>query len=419
MKYLPFFLFIFLFSCEKEDNIYAQDCGMMPRPFFKINRADKAVNLEFAINILPGIMHYPENTCKPEFVDFYISEDNNEFSKIGRFPGETSSIPVDGLENDKFYFFKMVYLHSQLDSLVSPIFSIKPGESNPPILSDKSFPFEIDGYVISNDGEQVIYEAAHKELWYLTSFANPQSGTRLFGESYTPVWFNDDSKIAYTKLLQEDNYIRSHKINIYDLSSNQETTLHTISNPKEYWIHSLEASVDGKSIFFKSNKDNGGTTYQEKHIDNIWKINIETGELEQLSDFFLSNFTLSSFAEDPLKPNNFYVIGKYTSSNKGFNLYYLNTTNQTLIPILEDSISSTFIISPSGNKILLSSERTGISEFWVYDVKTCNLSQITDGYYGHFGRKYNWLEVSWKNNNTLLMYIRSKDEWRFAEFEVE
>jgi len=73
MKYLPFFLLILLFSCQEKRNIYAQDCGYMPRPFFDIKRANEAVNLEFTINIKPIVIHYPENTCKPEAVDFYIS----------------------------------------------------------------------------------------------------------------------------------------------------------------------------------------------------------------------------------------------------------------------------------------------------------------------------------------------------------
>ncbi len=421
MRYLPFFLLIFFCSCKKEGNIRCteQDCTILNDFSVKVDREDEAVNLKFAIT---KIIDAPGKVCTPDVVDFYISEDNLNFDKVDRVSADASNFRINDLENDKFYFLKMVNLHCELDSIVSQTLAIKPGENNLPILTNKSFPFLIDEYEISNDGQYVAYQLALERSWHITSFANPQLGLYLFDQSNDVAWLNDNSRIAYVKLILEDNFVRSHKINIYDLSSYQEITLHTIPNPELYWIHSIETSLDGTSIFFKSNKDNGGSTPQERRIyDNIWKINIETGELEQLSDFLPVDFDLYSFKEDPLNPNSFYVLGgAYNdfSSERRTDLYYFNTTNQTLSPILEDEFRELdLVISPSGDKILLSSQRTGVSELWVYNINTSNLNQITDRHL--YGNNVTWSNVFWKDNNTLATHIKFNEEWQFVEFDVE
>ena len=86
--------------------------------------------------------------------------------------------------------------------------------------------------------------------------------------------------------------------------------------------------------------------------------------------------------------------------------------------MLEDDFQESFIeISPSGDKILFSSERTGREELWVYNMNTEIYTQVTDEQL--YGKNATWYNVIWKDNNTISTYIRFNEVWGFGDFEVE
>jgi len=422
MKY-PFLLIsLIFFACGKQDSetitCLNENCKFLCDYGLNVNRENNAVNFEIGKG---KIIDAIGKICDPDALDFYISEDNIAFTKAGRISSTQPDFRIGGLDNDKSYYFKMVNLHCSLDSITSSTLVISPGESDLPTISNNPLSVSIDEFQISTDKQQLLYRTV-SDSWNLTSFNNPGVGTTLFGKSFDAIWLNEDSKIAYVSLLKDGNFLRSHKLIILDPVSNEEEILHTIDNTEEYWIHSIVASLDGSSIYFKSNKDNGASTSQEKAVyDNIWKINLETKELEQLSNFLPLDFDLNDFQEDPLRPNNFYVLGGVysdISSERNFDLYYWNSNDKTLNPLLEDEFREYSInINPDGTKLLLTSGRTGTSELWVYDVNTTALSQISDK--SKYGKNAKWKNVIWKDNNTLLTYLYFEEIWQFVEFEVE
>ncbi len=433
MKYLPYLLLLLLFACKKENvsptdpqitqtgnpDCTEQGCGFLNAYGLGVTREDGALNLSFGNNSF--LINTPRKICSPDAIDLYQSEDNVDFRKIERLSPDNFSYRIENLDNDIMYYFKIVSLHCELDSVISKTIAIKPGESSLPDFSGKELPAGAERFQISNDNQSVIYRTT-SDYWYITDWNNPIAGQQIFGRSFDARWLNDNTKIAYVELLKQDNYLRSHKLNIYDSATQLTENLHTILNPEEYWIHNIKPSSNGKSIFFASNKDNGFSTSKEQKVyDNLWRIDLDTKVLTQLSDFLPIDFDVRDFKEDPLSPNNFYLLGgPYVdfSSERKFDLYYYNTTDRSLTPILEDEFQESFIeVSPSGDKILFSSNRTGNDELWIYNLTTENLTQITDKHL--YGTNSSWRNTIWKDNNTLLTYIFYNEEWKFGEFEVE
>lgn len=421
MKYIQLIIVLFLFSCNTDDfntpDCMEENCAILNDYDVLAIRDNESVTLRaFNNKIIDGL----GKVCFPDALDFYISEDNVEFDLLGRNKTEDSEFLVSSLVNDKPYYFRMVSLHCELDSIVSHTLYVKPGEKNFPIPLNKSFPLKIDEIQISNNNEHIIYQSTDRS-WWLTSNDNPDRGEYLFEESFEALWLSDDTRIAYVKLIREGIYIRSHKLNVFDISSKKERTLHTIQIPGEYAISSIEASTDGEHLYFRSSKDNGASTRKDSSVyTNIWKIHVETGDMEKLTDFLPVDFDLQDYKEDPQQPGNFYVLGgPYLdyASERIFDLFYWNQADHTFTPILEDEFQEKYLlVSPGGDKVLLSSERSGITEIWIYDLNTSNLYQLTDRL--SYGEKVSWINFIWKDNSTLLGYLKYNGVWQFVEFEV-
>ncbi|NNE26659.1 MAG: hypothetical protein HKN09_07430, partial [Saprospiraceae bacterium] len=378
-------------------------------------RSDGAVDLNWGIY---QIIDSWQKVCYPDAADIYMSVDKLNFEKIESISAEESTLTVSNLENDKIYYFRIVSLHCDLDSIVSGAIMIQPGPNQFPTLTGDVIISSVEKFRLSDDKQKVIYKPSSDE-WYVADYNPMSSGKKLSDKSFHADWLPDNIHVACINLMRKDNALYSHSIDLYNVETFQTTNLHTIENLGDYYMGGLQASLDGNALFFYSNKSIGQS--ESTPLRNIWSLNMQSQELTKLTDFDAIDFEMTDFIEDPNNPNNFYIIGgdyEMYWSNRKYDIYYWNTIDQTLTPILLDAYYDKIeSISPLGDKILLESSRSGRSEFWVYNLLSEQISQVSDWHL--YGSNKFRTNVEWTDNNTLLVHMSLFDQKGFAEFKVD
>lgn len=446
-KFILFFIILLLLSCNKEDVLdneqgieeTSKDCGVMNPIGFSASPLDKSVLLQFG-----GIGHWdgPFVSCSPEAYNVYMSEDGNEFTKLTRVEGSIGSHFVDNLENEEIYFFKVTALHSQLESVVSEIRMVKVGLLPLPSFIDNPLSTNFEIFSLGPDGDKFLYRSS-SDNWYMTSFSNPVQRKKVVDDSFSAKWnpHNDNEIIyrekQYIQITSNTNGVTSKSLMAVNLQDESKNPLHEISEymdfgsefkPEQYWIHDFNYSLDATSIYYKSNKDNGSNTLTEKKVfNNIWKLNIATKEIQQVSDFLPLNFEIKSFVEDPKSPNNFYVLGGINGEvveieGALFNpdqvdVYYYNSTDQSLQLILETIYEEDFLdINPSGENLLIMNSSSGKGELWSFDLMSKSLSQITqsDSYRFNKHRYY----PNWISDTEFMVSLIHEDDLKLAIFKI-
>ena len=99
-----------------------------------------------------------------------------------------------------------------------------------------------------------------------------------------------------------------------------------------------------------------------------------------------------------------FMDGRYENSNSGNDIYKMNITTQTLIPVVESHWSEKApSLSPDNTKIIFVSDRTGNNEVWMFDLVTLKYKQITGGSNYYFDTRNSKLE--WINNEHVLITV--------------
>jgi len=447
MKKLLLFSMLILLSCNKEDlpgpeqemEETSQDCGIINPIGFSATPMDRSVLLQFG-----SIGHWdgPFISCAPEAFNVYMSEDGADFNRITKIEEGAGSHLVENLKNDEIYYFRVTALHSQLDSFVSEIREVKVGLLPSPKFIDNPLSVDFEFFSLSPDGDKFLYRNSADD-WYVSSFSNPGRKDKVVDDSFSTKWNpHNDSEVLYRKkqyvqISTNTNGITSKGLVSVSLENGTEDVLHDISDymdfgselkPEKYWIHDFDYSLDATSIYCMSNKDNGSTSLRDKKVfDNIWKLDLATKELIQISDFLPMNFEIKYFVEDPRSPNNFYVIGGIDGEVEEiegaiFNvdkvdIYYYNTADQSLNLVLETIYEEeTIHINPSGDKLLFINSKSGREELWSYDLMSKQLNQVTQSstYRPSKGRYY----PSWVSDTEIMVSLYHEDDLMLAIFKI-
>lgn len=223
----------------------------------------------------------------------------------------------------------------------------------------------------SPDGNKIYYLSNKNEDYFITSLYVYDLSTRKSelvqeGISSTFSIFPDGNKIIYSKLTEKNkNLVKINDIYIYDLEKKKEKRL-------TYGLRANNPglSPDGKTVVFTSQRD--GTI-------NLFLIDIDGKDLRQLT-FFNNGEQLFNPRFSP-------------DGNKIIFDYALNESRDIAICDLDGNID--FILNEQGvdernpvflndEEIIYSSDRKGIYNLYVYNLKTKYTRQITNVFGGAF-----------------------------------
>jgi len=435
MNHLRVFLFFFLIlliACGKEE-FPNDDCSILNPFSFSSYPSKGGINVTYDIrSIVDGI----GRTCYPEKLEFSISDNGSDYRKIATVAAKEGSLLIDNLEDCKEYYVKMVNFHSELDP-VTIIQSAFVGDiplpkfmDSPSWITDDYF----EAFRLSPSGRQLIIRNNAND-WFVTSLDDSNIEKKVAENAYYAQWNPQKAaEIAVVENIYIDSLsgtsvrgITSKRLVAIDVNTAARTILHEITNHWDYghdslntelyWIHEFHYSVDGDAIYFVSNKDNGAINLQEKSsYNNIWKLDLQTKEIEPLSDLLPLDIKLHAFTEDPKQKGNFYLTG-YSSASQKASIYYYNTPEKMLSPVhqLDRSIGQ-LSIDPLGENLLYTSNSTGEDEIWRYNLLTNQFKQITSS--NTYYPSSNWFHSNWMSDNEFLTLLKHNNKNRFAVFSV-
>lgn len=429
MRYFIILSILWLIGC-KDDAIELacseQDCTYLNPISLGLEPIDNGVIIHYGSY---GHIDGPGLSCRPDGYEILMSEGQEEFIEVDAVSEENGSHLIENLVNGREYRFKLNALHCELDPVVSSVKVINAGEVELPDFVD-NFNQQFEDFRLAPDGEQYIYRTFDND-WYLSSLGNPGAGSKIMTDAFHAEWNPQNSlEIAYVKQTKVDvspslQGITSKALMLLDLSTGEESELHTIEHlhnfstgehhPEQYWIHEIQYALDGNSIYFITNKDNGSSSSYEKSVfENIYILDIATKSIEAITDFLPISFDLSDFIEDPLRPGNFYVLGKIEDSDYA-DIFYLDKSTQELRTILStDARKERISINPSGQVLTFSSFRTGYNEVWSYNVLTEEMIQITNS--KAYTPTFKWHFYNWIADNEFVTYLEYNDVHGFGYF---
>lgn len=361
-------------------------------------------------------------TCLPDSLEFLISENNDDFESVAVVDPNSESYVIDDLEQGKEYFVKMINLHCELDPQESPVLSVTTGEIKQPIIVGDSWPsseVEFEDFRLSPDGDNFMYRDRSNN-WYITSFSSEMIGSKIAVDAFNGQWHPtrvQEFAFVQNVLLNIQENVQgwfSKSLKTFDVNSKNEVVLHEVPESHEYWIHELHYSLDGTAIYFVSNKDNGSTSEQEwRKYDNLWKLDLQSGQMENLSNFLPIGFDYHDFIEDPKQQGNFYMTGGIEKTD----VYYYDTRDKSLQPFLiTDHHEDHITISPLGDHLVFTSDKSGRKEIWSYNIETKQFKQITNQ--KDYRPSYRWHHLNWISDNQFMTAIIQDDELKFAVFKI-
>lgn len=445
MRNLIFLLFIVLCSCDTDDDILMnipcseENCKIL-NPFnFYVTPDKESLMITYGKSVFVDDF---KKVCIPDALDFYISENNDDFIKVKRVVPSSGNFTIEGLDDGKEYFIKMVNRHCELDSIVAPIRSVFARKIPFPILID-NIGNGFEDFRLSPDGDQFIYRS-YTNNWYLSSLSNPQAGVKIIDDAFYAQWNpNSTTEISFVQqtsvnVLPNLQGTTSKYLKTIDITTNHETVLHEIEHlsefndehkPEQYWIHEFHYSINGTDIYFTSNKDNGSSTNLEKKVfNNIWKLDLATGSIESLSDFLPDEFEIRDFIEDPRNLGNFYITGstfgeKVLMEAPLFNsdridIHYYNSVDKTIKPIfISDHQENDISIDPRGDNLIYVSDRSGNNEIWCYNLSSQQVKQITNG--ATYSPAFRWHHLNWISDTEFMTYVRQDGDFKIAIFSIK
>jgi Tol biopolymer transport system component len=227
----------------------------------------------------------------------------------------------------------------------------------------------------SPDGSKLYYLSNKNEDYFLTSlyvydFKSKKSELVQKGVRTTFSITPDGNKIIYSKLTEKNkNLVKIHDLYIYDLNTKKEKRL----------THGLRAnnpslSPDGKTIVYVSQKD--GTL-------NLFLIDIEGKNNRQLT-FFQNG---EQVYNPKFSPDGTKIIFDY-SLNESRDIAICDLDGNIDFVLSEKNVDERNPVFVNDDEIIYSSDKKGIFNLFIYNLKTKETRQITNVLGGAFMPAY-------------------------------
>lgn len=383
----------------------------------------------------------PELSCEPQTIEILISTDGINFENSATLEEISGSYLIEDLQDCELITVKLEGRHTDLKTVSTTRTAIV-GEIPLPQLTNN--PLSMEGFTLASDSDQFIYNTS-SDNWYLSAMSNPSQGQLIFNDVTRTEWNPSESnKVAgventLVQILPNLNGSTAKYLVEFDLNTGIKEILHEIEDhmdfnnnvysPELYWIHQFHYSLDGQSIYFISNKDNGGSSiFDQKVYDNIWKLDLATKEIEALTDFFPLNYDLVDFVEDPKNKGNFYISGGekdvevVTNDNVYYidrvDIHYYNSDDKSITPVLISNEETEYLsIDPTGENLVLSTTNSGKHELRSFNILSQKQKQLT--YSDEYKPLKKWSHINWISSSEFMTNVIQDGNLNFAKFSIE
>jgi len=286
-----------------------------------------------------------------------------------------------------------------------------------------------EDFRLSKDQNQFVFRNYSND-WRLTSFDNPGIQQAPAYDAFHADWNpQNENEVAFVLQQKIDNAWKTKSLVSRNTETYEQTILHEVVDPDAYWIHEIKYALNENSIYFKSNKDHGGTgTYDHLIYENIFRLNIETKEIEMISDFTPEGFEISDYVEDPNSPGNFYILGGIYGEDSppvvGFpfprdkiDAYYFDSTSKLRTKIFDTDYEEKYIsIDGRGENLVFVSNQTGLEELWSFNLMTQEMKQITNRI--ETSPSYRWHHINWISDTEFMVFVEHEGVDKFAVYSL-
>ena len=441
------FLILLCFGCN-DDNVDAKssdDCGYLHYASLSLKPMSKSILVNYGFYNPADIpwdpSPSPQLSCEPQTIELMISRDGLNFENIATLEDISGTYLIENLEDCSFLTVRIEGSHSDFETVFATRTGLVGEVSSPQIMNN---PLSMEDFTLASDGDQFIYRTTG-DNWYLSSFSNPSQGQSIFEDVVKVRWNTSESnKIAGVEnilvpILPNLNGSTSKNLVEYDLNTGIKEVLHEVEkpmdfdnevyDPEQYWIHEFHYGLDGRGIYFMSNKENGGSSnFEQKVYDNIWKLDLATKEIEVITDFLPLGFDLVDFIEDPKQDGNFYISGGergvevVTDDNTYFvdriDIHYYNSADQSITPIfISDEETEYLNIDPIGENLIYTTTISGKFELRSFHLSNKKHKQITVS--DEYKPLKKWTHINWISSNQFITTVIRNGDQSFATFSID
>ena len=378
-----------LFGCKQENtekSIIWYECPIIIIDDSKVHLKWQPV--PFYYHLISGYEY-----VEPDKVDIYISKnDMSNFQKLIELNYDKhGSYTVDNLQNNSPYFFFAVAKKKGLESWYSDTIMAIPNKRKEfEILqtSDEAKMSRISNFSISHQKNKMAYVDTYQYSILISNMDG--SGKELVNvKSNSPSWSPTNDKIVYHSNGNHDVTWRHAQIVMYDY----ETKSITLLTDDDYYNYYPIFSKNGELLLFLLNK-NTSSTYEA----NIYLMNLKTLESFQITD--ISKTSVRWVGGLSWIDNDQFLF--HGNSEGKYRLFESSVSEKQITTIFESKWNDySPSISPDQKKIAFISNRSGMSQVWIYHTDSKTFSQIT----GYSKSESTWSNIEWLDNSTIVFTI--------------
>jgi len=406
LKFILILLVVAFCSCDKEELIIDNDTVLyVPMPTTIIG--DALIHLQWSNAVWAEYLYGPfRTTIEPDVLEIYVSDksDDREFICLGEVKFNEYKYTLNGIVNGKPLYIYLLAKKKGYKTQKSGTVMVVPNKRKEYecILRGTENQYFWD-LAVSPDGTKIAYVDNYKwengNYATLSLFLANIDGTNaqmIAKNSYKPSWSSDGTKIAFHSEDGEINVGNGFLAQIAMYDCNTETISKLTSGAYHNYCPSF--SNDGNFLIYQSDEN----LQSVNNASNILTLNLQTLEKTQRSskdgiyefpteyfDYFLFSGKIPPFEN---------VIGVCTPSG---NVQLIEKFRNDYRPAL----------SPDKKKVAFISDRSGISQVWVYEIETRELTQVT-GYSENESIYYNWSKINWIDNSTLVFTMNLNEVFR-------
>lgn len=184
------------------------------------------------------------------------------------------------------------------------------------------------------------------------------------------IWLPGDEQITFTR---DKDGNEQHDIFLFNIKTKETKQLTETPDAQET---PMDTSPDGKFLAFNSTR-NGQM--------NIHKLNLETGEVEQLTDHKAPTWSEGIWSED----NWIYYSTNETKNLRNRDIYRVKGDGskiERVLQVTDDSQESAADVTKDSKFLLVNSNASGVNQAGIYNIETKETKWLGEGEYDEYAR---------------------------------
>ena len=337
---------------------------------------------------------YTHPPMSPDYFEIYVSEDNINFSMLKKVDSDVTELPVESLTNGKAYYFFVEAVKTGVATQRTDTIMTIPSKE----FATELYLPEADGsferLATSFDKNYISYISG-SDLYYreMGSTAGHYVATNVNGGS----WAKNENRYAYVTTIVVGSVQYQNELRLLTTEGGQSTTLLRIDY-QNYSLQSPEFSPNANELTFFSNE-----SATDQRYSDLWKMDLATLQRQRITDFQSKGFHTGGEYDWPENTDEVYLAGHYNIQKHESDIYKVNILSGAITPVIVSSqwYESRPALSPDNNRIAFTSDASGRSELWIYDIAGSSSVQVTpiEGFF--FDERSS--ELQWLNDHEILI----------------